>query len=334
MCRPSGAGAASLSGMNAEVRDVEVPGVEVRDLVDEDLPDVVRLWTQTHPHLVLQTEDRLRHLAAVVSPQARRVQRVAVSGGRVVGYASARLNLETSEPGQGHLTVLVDPGHRRRGIGSALLAGAHAHLLAVGATTLHSRTGDEAGSVAFARRHGFTVTRQERFQRADLTVLETLPGVTAAPPPPDGVRVVPVADLTAEAVHACDAAATLDMPGDVTFDAMDLDQWRADVWDAPGFDRALSRGAVDPDGRVLSLALLETNPQRRAVWSGMTGTLREARGRGLARLVKIAALRAAAAAGYTEAWTGNDDSNAAMRAVNARLGYAVAVTGCGVLRRV
>ncbi|MBI4940936.1 MAG: GNAT family N-acetyltransferase [Actinobacteria bacterium] len=320
--------------MSAEVRDVELPEVEVRDLVDEDLPAVVRLWNGTHPHLVMQTEERLRHIALSVPPQARRVQRVAVAGGQVVGYASARLNLETSEPGQGHVTVVVDAGHRRRGIGGALLAGAQAHLLAAGATTLHSRTGDEAGSAAFAQRHGFTVTRQERFQRADLTVLETLSGVTDAPGPPDGVRVVPVTGLTAEAVHACDAAATLDMPGDVTFDAMDLDRWRADVWDAPGFDRALSHGAVDASGRVLALALLETNPQRRAVWSGMTGTLREARGLGLARLVKIAALRAAAAAGYTQAWTGNDDSNAAMRAVNTRLGYTVAVTGCGVLRRV
>lgn len=320
--------------MSAEVRGVEVPGVEVRDLVDADLPAVVRLWADTHPHLVMQTEERLRHIALAVPPRARRVQRAAVAGGEVVGFGSARLGIETSEPGHGFLTVLVGPGHQRRGIGSALLAGVSAHLLGIGASTLHTRTGDETGSVAFARRHGFTVTRQERFQRADLTVLETLPGVTDAPGPPDGVRVVPVAGLSAEAVHACDAAATLDMPDDVTFDALGLDQWRAEVWEAPGFARDLSRAAVDATGRVLSVALLEANPQRRAVWSSMTGTLRQARGLGLARLVKIAALRAAAAAGHTEAWTGNDDSNAAMRAVNARLGYTVAVTGCGVLRRV
>ncbi|WP_218105345.1 GNAT family N-acetyltransferase [Micromonospora rhizosphaerae] len=57
--------------------------------------------------------------------------------------------------------------------------------------------------------------------------------------------------------------------------------------------------------------------------SGMTGTRRAHRGAGLARLVKVAALRRAREAGYRQAFTTNDAGNEAMLAVNRGLGYRV-----------
>jgi GNAT superfamily N-acetyltransferase len=53
----------------------------------------------------------------------------------------------------------------------------------------------------------------------------------------------------------------------------------------------------------------------------MTGVRRAYRGRGLARLVKVASLRRARERGLTEAYTGNDESNVPMLRVNASLGY-------------
>ena len=61
-------------------------------------------------------------------------------------------------------------------------------------------------------------------------------------------------------------------------------------------------------------------------WTGMTATSPLARGRGLARLVKAHALQAMAAGGIRQVATGNDDANAAMLAVNLRLGYAPLAT--------
>jgi RimJ/RimL family protein N-acetyltransferase len=52
-----------------------------------------------------------------------------------------------------------------------------------------------------------------------------------------------------------------------------------------------------------------------------TGTLPSHRGRGLARSVKLASLRWAAAQGLTAVWTTNDETNAPMLAINDRLGY-------------
>jgi hypothetical protein len=53
----------------------------------------------------------------------------------------------------------------------------------------------------------------------------------------------------------------------------------------------------------------------------MTGTRAGHRGRGLATLAKAHSLQALAAAGVTRAATGNDEANAAMLAINGRLGY-------------
>ena len=57
------------------------------------------------------------------------------------------------------------------------------------------------------------------------------------------------------------------------------------------------------------------------IWSRMTSTLPEFRGRGLAKLVKAAALRRAAEAGIEAAYTANYDGNTPMLAVNDWLGY-------------
>ena len=53
----------------------------------------------------------------------------------------------------------------------------------------------------------------------------------------------------------------------------------------------------------------------------MTGVLRVARGRGIAQALKRAQIAAAKEAGFERLRTQNDLANAAMRAVNERLGY-------------
>jgi GNAT superfamily N-acetyltransferase len=55
--------------------------------------------------------------------------------------------------------------------------------------------------------------------------------------------------------------------------------------------------------------------------NNLTGTLRPYRGRGLATVLKSHSLHRAAALGATIAVTDNDETNAPMLAVNAKLGY-------------
>jgi hypothetical protein len=58
----------------------------------------------------------------------------------------------------------------------------------------------------------------------------------------------------------------------------------------------------------------------------MTGTARAHRGRGLAKLAKNDSLHRARAAGYTEAFTGNDTGNGPMLAINKWFGYEICAT--------
>jgi hypothetical protein len=58
----------------------------------------------------------------------------------------------------------------------------------------------------------------------------------------------------------------------------------------------------------------------------MTGTGRAFRGRGLAKLAKNHSLHRARAAGFTEAFTGNDADNGPMLAINTWFGYQVCAT--------
>lgn len=61
-------------------------------------------------------------------------------------------------------------------------------------------------------------------------------------------------------------------------------------------------------------------------WSGMTGTRRAYRNRGLAKLAKTDSLHRARAVGYTDAYTGNDADNGPMLAINTWFGYRICAT--------
>jgi hypothetical protein len=58
----------------------------------------------------------------------------------------------------------------------------------------------------------------------------------------------------------------------------------------------------------------------------MTGTARAFRGRGLAKLAKNHSLHRARAAGFTDAFTGNDAANGPMLAINEWFGYEICAT--------
>jgi RimJ/RimL family protein N-acetyltransferase len=113
-------------------------------------------------------------------------------------------------------------------------------------------------------------------------------------------------------------------------DQIGYEDWLAAYWHRPDLDRALTTVAV-VDGVVAAFSLALTDGADR-YQSGMTGTRRAYRGRGLARLVKHASLRRAGEAGYRYAYTGNDAENPAMLAINHWFGYRMVGTEWRYLR--
>ncbi|MCM0677040.1 GNAT family N-acetyltransferase [Micromonospora phytophila] len=241
---------------------------------------------------------------------------VADAGDELVGVARTGLLHESAEPGLGFVNLAVRPRRRGRGVGSALLGAAQERLVALGVRRAYARVVDEVAAVSFAERRGWRPGRRSLWLRLELATA----ALPLSPAPPPGVRLCAAADLAdPRPLYEADLAAAADEPGDVGMDAISYADWRAAYWDRPDLDRDLTTVAV-ADGSVVAFSVALTDGRDR-YQSGMTGTRPGWRGRGLARLVKHASLRAARAAGYRQALTLNDAGNDVMLAINEWLGY-------------
>ncbi|WP_405429328.1 GNAT family N-acetyltransferase [Micromonospora sp. NBC_00617] len=284
--------------------------MRIRVAQPDDAPAVVALRAMVYPYLVRGVKSTRKMIAEPV-PDRDWAAFVAEVDAQVVGWVTAQRNGSTSTADFGDIGLLhVHPEHRRRGIGTALLTTATGHLAPLGVRRLRAFAQPEA--LPFARRHGFEPSRELRYSALDLSPAPALP----APPP--GVRLRPIADLDPHLLYVADVASAADEPSDVPVDAVSYETWQYDVWDNLGLDKAASI-AAEIDGEVAAFSLVKRDGDR--MWSDYTGTVPAHRGPGLARLAKSAALRRAAADGVRVAYTSNDEENAPMLAINARLGY-------------
>ncbi|HEY1175388.1 MAG TPA: GNAT family N-acetyltransferase [Phytomonospora sp.] len=232
--------------------------------------------------------------------------------GRVVGSCFVSFSPMSSTPGAAGMQLAVLPAHRRRGIGSALLARAEEHHAAIGGSTLSSHSGDDDG-LDFAEKRGFAAGRTGRISRA------LLAGIPDAAPVPAGIEIRPLAEVEDwRAVYETDVLALVDIPGSTPLVPPPYERWREEILADPRMDVASSVVALDGK-TVAALAYLYRVDGR--VYSNFTGTHPEYRGKGLAMLVKSHGLHTARRAGVTEAFTINDAENTAMLAVNTKLGY-------------
>ncbi|MEV5547159.1 GNAT family N-acetyltransferase [Streptomyces sp. NPDC052309] len=298
--------------------------VLVRDLRPDVPADVEAFARVRHLALpfILWTPAGVLHHLLHTHPDARSRSLVAEEDGETIGTAQVGLVHDSPEPGQAYLNVYVHPERLRRGAGGLLVRTAEEYLAAEGATRLFAWVLDEPGNRAFAERHGYERRRSAHFLRLDLAN-GTLP---PPPSPPAGVELRTAADYADDPrpLFALDAETMADEPGDVDVEFTDYEAWLAETWRHPLLDHDLTTVAV-VDGRPVAFSSAFTDGRGRYS-TAMTGTARAYRGRGLARLVKTASLHRARAAGYTEAFTGNDTDNAPMLAVNKRLGYEICGT--------
>ena len=266
------------------------------------------------------TAATLLHRRSAIPERARLHQWITEEDGVVIGYAGAELPWDTSQEGVGEFHVVVAPLARRRGVGGALYDRAIGHLRSAGARTAGSWA--QPDGIGFLERRGHERRRSSRqsaldLREADLTQLPSLEEEKAR----EGFEVVPLGDVfdRPQDLYQLDVATSADEPSDYPIDAMAYDEWLRTTYEHPGIDRDLSRVVLA--GRPLvAWALIGTDGAGRGV-NNFTGTRPEYRGRGLGRLVKLAAAQAAREAGVEVLYTGNDATNAPMLAINERMGY-------------
>ncbi|MFJ7333669.1 GNAT family N-acetyltransferase [Streptomyces sp. NPDC101110] len=268
---------------------------------------------------MLSTPESVLHTLTRSHPDAHFAQLVAEEDGEIIGTAQVGVAHESPEPGQGSANIYVRPDRRNRGAGSLLLRTAQERLGRLGVTKLFAWVLDEPDNRAFAERHGFRASRSAFFLRLDLA------GGTLPPrqEPPAGVVLRSAADFEDDPrpLFELDAATASDEPGDIDVEFTDYGAWLEEHWKHPLLNRELTTVAV-VDGRPAAFSVAHTDGGSR-YGTAMTGTAREFRGRGLAKLVKNDSLHRARAAGCTEAFTGNDAGNEPMIAINTWFGYEI-----------
>jgi len=252
------------------------------------------------------------------------VRLVAWRSGEPVAYgASGRIHHYAPSFDGRTLELAVRAGHRGRGLGSALYAQLSLAARAVGKHALHAVAGETDGeAVAWLERRSFR--EWERTRRVELELTTAVTTAAAASEPAPGIEIVTLAgrpDLLAD-VHALASEAFEDIPGsDEAHAAGSFEAWVARAVEAPGIPRDGFFVAL-AGGRVAGYASLEIpGAHPRIAWHDMTAVARAERGRGIASALKRATIAWAAAAGLERLQTENNVDNAAMRAVNARLGY-------------
>ncbi|GGX10840.1 GNAT family N-acetyltransferase [Streptomyces lomondensis] len=271
---------------------------------------------------MLSTPESVVHTLTHAHPDAHFGQLIAEEEGEIVGTAQISVAHDSPEPGQGSANIYVRPDRTRRGAGSLLLRTAEERLAALGVRKLFAWVLDEPDNRAFAERRGFRASRSAYFLRLDLAAGMLPPRQD----PPAGVELRTGADFADDPrpMFELDAVTSSDEPSDIAVEFTDYEAWLEETWQHPLLNLGLTSVAV-VDGRPAAFSAAYTDGGTRYA-TAMTGTAREFRGRGLAKLAKNDSLHRARAAGYTEAFTGNDTGNGPMIAINKWFGYEVCAT--------
>ncbi|MFG1907451.1 GNAT family N-acetyltransferase [Kribbella sp. NPDC048928] len=280
---------------------------EIRTARPKDAAGVARVWAAVMPQLVKTA----RAIELQLSRGRSQEVLIAVDGPDVVGYANLYRPPADAEAPRVRITVQVPPEYRGRGIGSALLTALTERAVALGAGRLLVGVSDDARD--FATHRGFTIGRRMTHSTADLTAAREPLEV------PDGLRLVTYDELEPRQLYDAEVQVRDDDPSGFS-GGPQYEEWVQTSWHNPDGRSDLSVAVLDGD-RVLSFVTTTADPDRKLIWSNLTGTIPAARGRGLAKVVKSAALARARDAGFTVASTGNDAANEPMLAVNRWLGY-------------
>jgi mycothiol synthase len=196
------------------------------------------------------------------------------------------------------------------------------HARAAGKTGLQCRAWEHRPEgIAFLVNRGFRELERARMVSLDLA---GLPLPVIAPPPGIGLTTLADRPDLVAGVHAVALEAFDDIPGgDTPMAAGDLAEFRARDVDRPGIPADAFMIAVDQaSDEAVGYASLMFRPGSTTVaWHDMTAVRRTWRGRGIATALKLATIDWAIRNGLSALETGNDEDNAGMRAVNARLGY-------------
>jgi mycothiol synthase len=280
------------------------------------------------------TPELLAAQHATADPALNRAEWVAEIGGEMVGAGGVSQQDAQEHQGEYWLRVRVAATWQRKGVGRALLEVLEQEVRRLGGRRLKGGVRqDVAGAVALAERSGYarawtryesslTVTPERDFSGFGAL----LSGVQAS-----GILFRSVAELAADPernrqLWELNWQLLSDVPMGMAFSKTPLEVWVRQRLEDPTLKPELSFVALDPahmdeqTGPYIGYSTLHAEPNGEYD-IGMTGTLPEYRGRGVAKSLKVRAMQALQMRGGGTIRTFNDPPNVAMLGMNAALGF-------------
>jgi GNAT superfamily N-acetyltransferase len=254
------------------------------------------------------------------------VQRyIAEENGRTVGTGSISRSPYLA-PGVFDLRVLVPPAERGRSLGSRLYQEGTEMLSRRGGTVARAVVrDDDPGSLAFARRRAFEISRHEYESVLDVASFDPAPyrslleGLQT-----DGFRFFSLADLgdTEEArrkLHDINTETGLDIPGCEAEPLRDYEDFSRDVFQSYWYRAEGQIVAALEDEWAAMCAVGAVAPNE--LYHMHTGVRSRYRGLKLATALKVLAVQYAQRCGVRDLRTNNDSENVPMIAINRKMGY-------------
>jgi GNAT superfamily N-acetyltransferase len=304
--------------------------ISFRPFREEDYPRYVEIHNRVYPDYAESLEEVRHHDAAWDSRRYERLRLVAEdAAGAMVAYSQINHMPSQFHPRKFSLDLLVDPARRRRGTGSALYGRMLEELAARDALLARTEAQESmTASIDFLAHRGFTEVQREWESRLDVATFDAgsfsgAEGRTAHA----GIAITTLAaererdpDLLSR-VYALHAACERDVPAVDPVTDIPFELFLAHTIDTPGALADAHFLARDGERYVGLSNLFRSLEDPDVLWQGLTGVLREYRGRGIAMALKLATVRYARAHGYPEIRTWNDTRNRPMLRINEAMGF-------------
>jgi GNAT superfamily N-acetyltransferase len=270
-------------------------------------------WTEEQLQTYWQTAEMMGEVRRFVIDE----------GGRGIGWAAV-LKRHDAPVGEGRLwTFLPNAGVERLGRAWELAEGAAAEI-GIRLAQANVWEDDEAG-VAVLRDRGWEQKRRERFWRLELDGqhgrLVALRDAALRRVEAAGLRIVTADQLGGAAIYPelyrIDEVTSADIPRDLPHVPVAYEVWLA--WVRPPHVLPERLWVAVSDGRPVGMSYLAFDAT--PVSTGYTGVLREHRGAGIARALKLQTLVQAIELGVDAVETDNDSQNAPILHLNEELGY-------------
>jgi mycothiol synthase len=270
---------------------------------DADLETWRGVWNAVTPR---DPSASLESIRRRIERQPERLYLLASVGTEAVGLGFAG---PSQSPERTAVEVRVLPSHRRRGIGSKLLHALLEHAAALDPEYVSGMLlENDAESLRWAHNRGFAeYDRQVELSR------ELRPD-EPEPQPPTGIELAELDEGRLMDAYPVWVEGFPDMPVSPQIPAPSYEEWLEEEVSGPVTFVALDAGRV-----VGAAALFDCGDG--LAEHGLTAVLRSHRGQGIGTALKQALIDWASEHGYRELTTWTQEGNAAMQAVNRKLGY-------------